>query len=90
MLFAFKLSLMLTLNLLIILVIFIVHVACRVNKKFGNTKKSVNLFANHKRLTYIWMKYICATKYIYIYCFTINKYTSFLITELTTDHWSKP
>ena len=88
MLFAFKLSLIMTLNLLIILVFFIVHAACRVNKKFGNTKKSVNLFADHKRLKYIWMKYICITKYIH--CFTINKYTSFLITDLTTDHWSKP
>ena len=30
-------------------------------------------------------------KYIYIYTFTINKYTkSFVITKLTTDNWSKP
>ena len=38
-----------SLNLLRILLSFIVHVACRVNKKFGNTKNSVNLFPDDKR-----------------------------------------
>ena len=52
-------------NLLTVLLSFIVHVVCRVNKKFGNTKKSVNLFPNHKRQKYICMKYICITKYIH-------------------------
>ena len=35
------------------------------------------------------MKYICITKYIH--SFTVNIYIkTFVITKLTTDHWSKP
>ena len=62
-----------SLNILRILLFFIIHVACRVNKKFRNTTKSVNLFPDHKRWKYICMKYISITKYIH--CFTVNKYT---------------
>ena len=69
--FALKLSLILTLDFLRNLLLVIVHVACRVNKKFGNTIKSVNLFADDKRSKNICTKYICITKYIH--CFTINK-----------------
>ena len=69
--FAMKLSLILTLNFLRIPLLFIVHVAYRVNKKFENTNKSVNLFADNKRWKKICMKHIWITKYIH--CFTINK-----------------
>ena len=78
-----------SLNLLRILLSFIVHVGCRVNKKFRDTTKFLNLFPDQKRCKYICMKYIYITKYIH--CFPINKYTEgFLITKLTTDLWSKP
>lgn len=51
----------------------------------GNTKKSVNLFPNHKKGKSICMKCICLT--YYIYCFTLNKSTSFFITKLKTGFW---
>ena len=67
--FAMKLSLILTLNFLRISLS--LHVAYRVNKKFENTSKSVNLFADDKRGKNICMKHICITKYMH--GFTINK-----------------
>ena len=66
-----------SLNLLKILLFLIIHAACRVDKKFPNTTKSVNLFPDHKRWKYTCMKYMSITKYIH--CVTINKYIKYLL-----------
>ena len=72
-----------SLNLLRILLSFIVHFACRVNRKFENIKKSVNLFQIIKdENIFAWSTSV--------WLFTIKEYTkSFLITILTTDHCPK-
>ena len=60
-------------NFLRILLSFIIHIACRVNIIFGNTKEYANLFPDHKRWKYIYMKYICITNYIH--SFPAKRYT---------------